>query len=80
MTPEGFMCSLAITSRKYKHPLTSGTKSNPADITSYGTGAQKLVDNTLWRNGPDFLWSSPKDWDYVDDTPSIPPDDRGTFL
>ena len=50
-----------------------GTKSNPADITSYSTGAQELVDNTLWWNGLDFLCSSPKDWDYVDDTPSTPP-------
>jgi len=46
-----------------------GTKSNPADIASRGTGAQELIDNTLWWNGPDFLWNS------VDDTPSIPPDD-----
>ena len=36
-----------------------GTKFNPADITSCGTGAQELVDNTSWWNGPDFLWSSP---------------------
>ena len=52
-----------------------GTKSNPADIASRGTGAQELIDNTLWWNGPDFLWSSPNGWDSVDDTPSIPPDD-----
>ena len=52
-----------------------GTKSNPADIASRGTGAQELIDNTLWWNGPDFLWNSPKDWDSVDDTPSILPDD-----
>ena len=52
-----------------------GTKSNPADIASRGTGAQELIDNTSWWNGPDFLWNSPKDWDSVDDTPPIPPDD-----
>ena len=52
-----------------------GTNSNPTDITYRGTGAQELIDNTLWWNGPDFLWSSPDDWDSVDDTPSISPDD-----
>jgi len=52
-----------------------GTKSNPADIASRVTGAQELIDNTLWWNGPDFLWHSPEDWNSVDDTPSIPPDD-----
>ena len=52
-----------------------GTKSNPADIASRGIGAQELIDNTSWWNGPDFLWNSPKDWDSVDDTPPIPPDD-----
>ena len=52
-----------------------GTKSNPADVVSRGTGAQELIDNTSWWNGPDFLWNSPKDWDSVNDTPPIPPDD-----
>ena len=52
-----------------------GTKSNPTDIASRGSGAQELIDNTLWWNGPDFLWSSPNDWDSEDDTPSIPPGD-----
>ena len=52
-----------------------GTKANPADVASRGTGAQELIDNTFWWNGPDFLWNSPKDWDFVDDTPPIPPDD-----
>ena len=52
-----------------------GTKSNPADIASRSTGAQELIDNTLWWSGPDFLWNSPEDWDSVDDTPSIPSDD-----
>ena len=50
-----------------------GTKSNPADIASCGIGAQQLVDNTLWWNGPDFLWNLPEDWNSVDDVPSIPP-------
>ena len=52
-----------------------GTKSNPADIASRGTGAQKLVDNTLWWNGANFLWSSPENWNSVDDVPSLPPED-----
>ena len=52
-----------------------GTKSNPADIASRGTGAQELVDNTLWWNGPDFLWNLPEDWNSVDDVPSITPED-----
>ena len=52
-----------------------GTKSNPADIATRGTGAQELVDNTLWWNGPDFLWNLPEDWSSVDDVPSIPPED-----
>jgi len=51
------------------------TKSNPADIASRGTGAQKLIDNTLWWKGPDFLWSSPEDWNSVEGVPSIPPED-----
>jgi len=52
-----------------------GTKSYPADIASHGNGAQGLINDTLWWNSPDFLWNSPKDWDSVDDTPSIPSDD-----
>ena len=52
-----------------------GTKSNPADIASRGAGAQELIDNPLWWNGPEFLWSSLEDWNFVDEIPSIPPDD-----
>ena len=51
------------------------TKSNPADIASRGAGAQELIDNPLWWNGPEFLWNSCEDWDSVNDNPSIPPDD-----
>ena len=51
------------------------TKSNPADIASRGAGAQELIDNPLWWNGPEFLWNPCKDWDSVNDNPSIPPDD-----
>ena len=52
-----------------------GTKSNPADIASRGAGAQELLDNPLWWNGPDFLWNTSEDWNSVDDVPSIPPED-----
>lgn len=31
------------------------TKSNPAHIASRGAGAQELIDNPLWWNGPEFL-------------------------
>ena len=51
------------------------TKSNPADIASRGAGAQELIDNPLGWNGPEFLWNPCKDWDSVNDNPSIPPDD-----
>ena len=51
------------------------TKSNPADIASRGAGAQELIDNPLWWNGPEFLWNPCNDWDSVNDNPSIPPDD-----
>ena len=34
-----------------------GTKENPADIASRGSGAQELIDTRLWWNGPDFLWN-----------------------
>ena len=51
------------------------TKSNPADIASRGAGAQELIDNPSWWNGPKFLWNPCKDWDSVNDNPSIPPDD-----
>ena len=51
------------------------TKSNPADIASRGAGAQELIDNPLWWNGPEFLWNSCEGWDSVNDNPSIPPDD-----
>ena len=51
------------------------TKSNPADIASRGAGAQELIDNPLWWNGPEFLWNPCKDWDSVNVNPSIPPDD-----
>ena len=50
-------------------------KSNPADIASRGAGAQELIDNPLWWNGPEFLWSSLEDWNFVDEIPSIPNDD-----
>lgn len=52
-----------------------GTKSNPADIASRGAGAQELIDNSLWWNGPEFLWNSLADWNFVDEIPSIPNDD-----
>ena len=52
-----------------------GTESNPADIASCVAGAQELIDDPLWWNGPDFLWNSRKDWNSVDDIPSIPPED-----
>ena len=52
-----------------------GTKSNPADIVSRGSGAQELIDNPLWWNGPDFLWNTSEDWNSVDDVLSIPPED-----
>ena len=51
------------------------TKFNPADIASRGAGAQELIENPLWWNGPEFLWNPCKDWDSVFDNPSIPPDD-----
>ena len=50
------------------------TKSNPADIASRGAGAKELIVNPLWWNGPEFLWNPCKDWDSVNDNPSIPPD------
>ena len=50
-------------------------KSNPADIASRDAGAQELIDNPLWWNGPEFLWSSLEDWNFVDEIPSIPNDD-----
>ena len=52
-----------------------GTKSNPADIASCGAGAQELIDNPLWWNGPDFLWNTSEDWNSVDVVLSIPPED-----
>jgi len=29
----------------------------------------------LWWNGPEVLWSSLEDWNFVDEIPSIPNDD-----
>ena len=75
------MYSLVIEFRKYasSHRLTSGIMSrrNPILLTfiSRGAGAQELIDNPLWWNGPEFLWNPCKDWDSVNDNPSIPLDD-----
>ena len=52
-----------------------GTKENPADIASRGSGAQELIDTSLWWNGPDFLWKPSRVWNQTDISPSIHPDD-----
>ena len=52
-----------------------GTKENPADIASRGSGAQELIDTSLWWNGPDFLWKPSRVWNQSDISPSIHPDD-----
>ena len=37
-------------------------KSNPADIASRGSSANKLLKDTTWLRGPDFLWKSKQMW------------------
>ncbi|KAH3693016.1 hypothetical protein DPMN_193353 [Dreissena polymorpha] len=35
---------------------------NPADLTSRGTTAEKLVTSQLWKNGPEFLQEAEDKW------------------
>lgn len=54
MTPEDFMGFVGNRVQEIRQQTSSnqwhyvGTKSNPGDIASRGTGAQELIDNTLW--------------------------------
>lgn len=43
---------------------------------TFCAGAQELIGNTLWWNGPDFPWNSCEDWDSVDDILLITLDDQ----
>ena len=52
-----------------------GTKENPADIASRGSGEQELIDTSLWWNRPDFRWKPSRAWNQTDISPSIHPDD-----
>ncbi|XP_068204683.1 uncharacterized protein [Palaemon carinicauda] len=36
------------------------SKQNPADVLSSGATTQQLLDNSLWRNGPEFLRTTGK--------------------
>ena len=38
------------------------TKQNPADLSSRGASASKLVNQQIWWTGPDFLQKRPEEW------------------
>ena len=38
------------------------TKMNPADDASRGVPVKDLIDNSMWINGPPFLWQSNETW------------------
>jgi len=38
------------------------TSHNPADLTSRGTTADRLLNSCLWFCGPEFLWKARDEW------------------
>ena len=38
------------------------SKRNPSDAASRGLSAKALLENDLWRSGPDFLWQDESSW------------------
>ncbi|XP_068250754.1 uncharacterized protein [Palaemon carinicauda] len=46
------------------------SKQNPADVLSRGATTQQLLDNSLWRNGPEFLRTTGKPVPYKEDDPT----------
>ena len=55
------------------HHITSTL--NPADDVSRGLDAEKLIANTRWRRGPDFLMST-EHWQSTEVTSEVPDDDE----
>ena len=53
------------------------TDQNPADNAFHGLYIQNLTENSLWWNGPDFLWKSLNKQSILDGAKSmyIPPED-----
>ncbi|XP_068233519.1 uncharacterized protein [Palaemon carinicauda] len=46
------------------------SKQNPADVLSKGATTQQLLQNTLWRNGPEFLRTTGDPVPYEEDDPT----------
>ncbi len=51
---------LKVTKAQQWHHIP--TKINPADLASRGLGADKLLENSLWFNGPEFLLQDRDKW------------------
>ncbi|XP_068247707.1 uncharacterized protein [Palaemon carinicauda] len=45
------------------------SKQNPADVLSRSATTQQLLENSLWRNGPEFLRTTGKPVPYKEDDP-----------
>ncbi|XP_068208322.1 uncharacterized protein [Palaemon carinicauda] len=46
------------------------SKKNPADVLSRGATTQQLLNNPLWRNGPEFLRTTEEPVPYKEDDPT----------
>ena len=42
------------------------TKENPADLITRGQDAEKMLSQTLWTEGPEFLKKSEEEWPVQD--------------